>query len=257
MRRDAGGQEPVATGEPHPKEATLHQRILGEIEGRILSGEWPPGHRIPFEVDLAALYGCSRMTVNKVMTRLADAGLIERRKKSGSFVIQPQAQSAVLDIHDIADEVASLNLTHSHSVVSRERRRAGAEDMRRLDLPKSSAVIDVVSLHRAGARPFCLEERIISLANVPDAAQADFAATTAGAWMLNQVPWSMAEHRIRAVGAGPREAGLLGIESGAACLIVERRTWSNAGPLTHVRFTYPGDRHGLIARFTPSGQALS
>ncbi|MGG2473725.1 histidine utilization repressor, partial [Rhizobium sp. BR5] len=31
---------------------TLHQRILSDIEGRIVSGEWPPGHRLPFEVDL-------------------------------------------------------------------------------------------------------------------------------------------------------------------------------------------------------------
>lgn len=84
---------------------TLHQRILTEIEGRIVSGEWPPGHRLPFEVDLADQYHCSRMTVNKVMGQLAKAGLIERRKKSGSFVRQPQIQSAVLQIHDIGAEV--------------------------------------------------------------------------------------------------------------------------------------------------------
>ncbi|WP_411196868.1 GntR family transcriptional regulator, partial [Rhizobium sp.] len=56
------------------KDPTLHQRILSEIEGRIVSGEWPPGHRIPFEVDLATQYDCSRMTVNKVLTQLAKAG---------------------------------------------------------------------------------------------------------------------------------------------------------------------------------------
>ena len=27
---------------------SLHQRIVNDIEGRILSGEWPPGKRIPF-----------------------------------------------------------------------------------------------------------------------------------------------------------------------------------------------------------------
>ncbi len=27
---------------------SLHQRILDDIESRILSGEWLPGHRIPF-----------------------------------------------------------------------------------------------------------------------------------------------------------------------------------------------------------------
>ena len=74
-------------------ELSLHQRIVNDIEGKILSGEWAPGQRIPFELELAALYNCSRMTVNKAMTQLARAGLIERRKKSGSFVTQPHAQS--------------------------------------------------------------------------------------------------------------------------------------------------------------------
>ncbi|MBW8787882.1 MAG: GntR family transcriptional regulator, partial [Rhizobium leguminosarum] len=45
------------------RDPTLHQRILSDIEGRIVSGDWPPGHRIPFEVDLATQYDCSRMTV--------------------------------------------------------------------------------------------------------------------------------------------------------------------------------------------------
>ncbi|MBN9194540.1 MAG: acetate--CoA ligase family protein, partial [Microbacterium sp.] len=62
------------------------------------------------ELDLAEQYGCSRMTVNKALTQLANAGLIERRRKAGSYVAQPRAQSAVLDIHDIRDEVQSLGL---------------------------------------------------------------------------------------------------------------------------------------------------
>lgn len=35
-------------------------------------------------------------------------------------------------------------------------------------------------------------------------------------------------------------------------LVVERRTWNNAGPITFVRLFYPWDSHSLIARFTPS-----
>ena len=70
---------------------SLHPRILAEVEARILSGEWPPGHRIPFEHELTARYGCSRMTVSKALTQLAGAGLIERRRKAGSFVTRPHA----------------------------------------------------------------------------------------------------------------------------------------------------------------------
>ena len=99
---------------------TLHQRIVADIEGQIVSGAWPPGHRIPFELDLAEQYGCSRMTVNKALTQLANAGLIERRRKAGSYVAQPRAQSAVLDIHDIRDEVQSLGLALERIVTAYE-----------------------------------------------------------------------------------------------------------------------------------------
>ncbi len=121
-----------------PKETTLHQRILTDIEGRIVSGEWPPGYRIPFEIELTKQYDCSRMTVNKALSQLVKSGLIERRKKSGSFVIQPQAQSAVLEIHDIKAEVQSLNLAYSYKVAKRIRRKAQAQDRQMLDLQQNS-----------------------------------------------------------------------------------------------------------------------
>lgn len=234
------------------KDATLHQSILSEIEGRIVSGEWPPGHRIPFEVDLATQYGCSRMTVNKVLTQLAKAGLIERRKKSGSFVTQPQAQSAVLEIHDIKAEVQSLNLPYSYRVVAQASRKAKAGDLQLPDVAPGTLLRDIICVHFAGALPFCLEERLINLETVPDAASADFAAMAPGPWLVQQVPWTTAEHKIHASPAGGNAADVLDIPRGTACLVVERRTWSNAGPVTHVRFTYPGDRHTLVARFSPA-----
>ncbi|AVA23440.1 histidine utilization repressor [Rhizobium sp. LEGMi198b] len=234
------------------KEATLHQRILNDIESRIVSGDWPPGHRIPFELALAEQYDCSRMTVNKALTQLARAGLIERRKRSGSFVTQPQAQSAVLEIHDIKSEILSLNLPYSHKIVKRAKRKGRPEDARRLQFAGAVSVLDITCIHYAGRRPFCLEDRVINLDAVPEAAQVDFDALPPGPWLINQVPWSTAEHQIRAIPAEGEAATSLDIAKGTACLVIERRTWSNLGPITHVRLTYPGDRHTLVARFTPS-----
>ncbi|MFT4184337.1 MAG: histidine utilization repressor [Rhizobium sp.] len=234
------------------KEATLHQRILSDIEGRIVSGDWPPGYRIPFELTLAEHYECSRMTVNKALTQLARAGLIERRKRSGSFVTQPRAQSAVLEIHDIKSEVLSLNLPYTHEIVKRSRRKGRSDDARRLEYAGSVSVLEVICVHYAGRQPFCLEDRVINLDAVPEADAVDFAKLPPGPWLLNQVPWSTAEHQIRAISAESDAAAGLDIARGTACLVVERRTWSGLGPITHVRLTYPGDRHSLVARFTPS-----
>jgi GntR family histidine utilization transcriptional repressor len=236
------------------QEATLHHRILGDIERRIVSGEWPPGHRLPFEVDLAAQYGCSRMTANKVLTQLARAGLIERRRKSGSFVAQPVGQAAVLEIHDIETEVRSLKLPYSFRLVKRGERKAKTADRQHMELAPSASVLDLVCIHHAGERPFCLEERLINLTTVPEAAGEDFTKTAPGAWLISRVPWSAAEHRIYALAAGTEAAAALDIGRTAACLAIERRTWGSTGPVTFVRYTYPGDRHALVARFTPGGQ---
>jgi GntR family histidine utilization transcriptional repressor len=237
----------------HEAEAgTLHQRILNDIEGKIVSGEWPVGHRIPFEVDLARAYGCSRMTVNKVLTQLARAGLIERVKKSGSFVSQPHTQSAVLEISDIRKEVESLKLPYAFSVSRAIRRKAQSADRLLLDVPVGAPILEITCVHLAGGKPFCLEQRLINLNSVEGADKADFTKVAPGQWLLSQVPWSSAEHRIHAASASADTAAQLGIEEGTACLVVERRTWSSVSAVTQVRLTYPGDRHALVATFTPS-----
>ena len=87
---------------------SLHQRILSNISEKILSGAWAPGHRIPFEHELTAQYSCSRMTVNKALSELAQADLIERRRRAGTFLRRPQHLSAVLQIADIRAEISAL-----------------------------------------------------------------------------------------------------------------------------------------------------
>src|SRR5258706_16050207 len=77
---------------------TLYKQIRLDIERQILTGEWPPGHRIPFEHQLMARYGCSRMTVSKALSELAQADLIERRGRGGPFLRPPKILSAGLTL---------------------------------------------------------------------------------------------------------------------------------------------------------------
>ncbi len=234
-----------------PASMSLHRRLLEEVEAQILSGAWLPGHRIPSEHELAAHYGCSRMTVNKVLTQLAGTGLIERRRKAGSFVRRPQSQSAVLEIKDIRAEVIGLGMAHRHEIGARAKRRSRQRDRDRLGLVDPGAVLDVACCHFAGERPFCLEDRLINLAAVPDAAAETFAEIAPGAWLVSRVPWTAAEHRIKAVAADAAVARRLAVPPGTACLVVERRTWLADRPVTFVRLTYPGEAHELVARFSP------
>lgn len=242
---DASGAE--AGGE----RVSLHARIAAEVEAAIVSGAWPPGYRLPIETEMAARYGCSRMTVNKAMTQLAAAGLIERRRKSGTHVRLPQAQSAVLAISDIREEVLGLGVAYRYALRKARRRQATAQDLRLLGVKAAGPVLVLECLHFAGTRPFCREERLIDLTTVPSASEQSFADRPPGRWLLERVPWSMAEHTIRAAGADAATAAALLVAPGTACLVVERRTRLEGRPVTFVRLAYPGAAHALTASFRP------
>lgn len=231
---------------------SLHQRILGDIEQRILSGQWPPGHRIPSEHELTDIYQCSRMTVNKVLTQLARANMVERRRKAGSFVLRSQSRSAVLEIQDIRAEVLALGQPYRYELVSIKKRRSLRADMDALELDAAGPVIELRTLHHAGALPFCLEYRLINLAAVPQAASQSFADEPPGAWLVSHVPWTSAEHRIRAGASDADMAALLKVACGTPCLVIQRRTWTGASPVTYVRLAYPGEHHELVAHFSPT-----
>jgi GntR family histidine utilization transcriptional repressor len=234
-----------------PAIPSLHERILGEIEGRIVSGEWAPGARIPFEHELSAHYQCSRMTVNKALSELAKAGLIERRRKAGSFVMRAPSRSAILEIPDIKSEVEALGAAYRFEILTRRRRLASPADAGRLEGVGANPIVDLTCRHWAGKRPFCIEERLINLSATPEAAEEEFVEAAPGSWLLARAPWTRAEHRIRARSADVRRATLLNIAAGAACLTIERRTWSGDAAITYVRLTYPGEAHELVARFSP------
>jgi len=231
---------------------SLHQRILTDIQTLILSGEWPPGQKIPVEHELMKQYKCSRMTVSKVLTQLANARMIERRRKLGSFVSRPHSQSAVLTIPDIKAEVAALDQPYSFEVLSRARRRSTREDKTLLGSEKSLPVLELECLHMAGTQPFCFEQRLINLEAVPQVAKETFEKEPPGTWLLHSVPWSLAEHRIRAVEANAETAAALKIRPKSPVLTIERTTRSaESAAITFVRLAYPGELHELVASFAP------
>jgi DNA-binding transcriptional MocR family regulator len=62
-----------------------YRRIADDVRRRVETGEWPPGTRIPAEVDLQAEYGCARATVRRAIFLLRDEGLVQARPL-GQFV---------------------------------------------------------------------------------------------------------------------------------------------------------------------------
>lgn len=233
---------------------TLHTRIIEDIRSKIVEGHWKPGHQLAKETELAARYGVARMTMNKVLTQLAQEGYVTRRKRSGTFVAQARVQSAVLEINNIGEEVAALGHSYSWTLLNSERRRMSQADLRALGVRRKvveEEVLYLQGIHFAGNNPFCLETRAINLDVVPTALQMNFSKDVPGSWLLNTMPWSTARHQIRAVNASGRDAQLLDLPTGAACLEILRKTEIGTNWVTYARLLYPGEAHQLIAEFEP------
>jgi GntR family histidine utilization transcriptional repressor len=230
---------------------SIEARIRGEIEARIRSGEWTPGTRVPTEHELMARHGCARATANKALARLAAEGLIERRRRAGSFVAAPPVRTPVVGVPDIAALFADRGETYRWELltVNLHRRAPPGFPVR----GTGSGWLVLTGVHHAGAAPFGWEERWLDLAAAPGAAQADFAATAPGSWLLANIPWTDARHRIAAVGASAEAAGRLAIAPGAPCLQVERWTWRGKAPVTFARQIFPGSQYQLVEDFTPHG----
>ncbi|MDJ0932868.1 GntR family transcriptional regulator [Breoghania sp.] len=205
----------------------LHKRIRSDLEEHILSGDWPPGHRIPYGHELMEQYGCARMTVNRAISTLVQAGLVERRRRAGTFVAQPAMESAILAIPNLPEEIKSQGKKYRYERRSREERLPTAADAKAFQVETGFPIIEVTSRHFADEIPFVSEIRIINIAAVPKA-----------------------EHNISAITPNRQVARELEIPRSMACLCLERRTWRNG-----VRPS-PSCTRPVAATFTTSPPAL-
>ncbi len=64
-------------------------RVIAELERRILDGTLQPGERLPTETELCEMLGVSRSVVRDAMRTLSARGLISIRQGHGTTVTQP------------------------------------------------------------------------------------------------------------------------------------------------------------------------
>ena len=217
------------------------QSIQDEVLRRIHAREWSPGTVIPNEADLAQEFGCARATVNRALRALADAGILERRRKAGTRVALHPVSRATVDIPVIRQEITARGHTYTYQRLSRTVTRPPLAIAHRLCTAAPCDGLHVTALHLADGTPFVLEDRWINLATAPSAATQDFDTLSANEWLLSTIPYTHGDIRFSAEAATPQEAALLHTTPGAPVFVVERITWDHARTITTARLCYaPG-----------------
>ena len=63
-----------------------HANVFATLRREIQAGHWKPGARLPSEAELVERFGVSRITIGRAVRDLQQAGLVERRAGSGTFI---------------------------------------------------------------------------------------------------------------------------------------------------------------------------
>lgn len=233
---------------------TLHQRIFNDIQTAILDGTWPPGHRIPFETELSQQYQCSRMTVSKALSALAERGMIIRRRRAGTFVATPLNRT-VMEIQDIGTRDLLTTQVQSYKILTNAVSELTEEEARAMGESGGAAIKRIQCLHSIDHEPYALENRIIMLDIVPQARDESFDTLSPGQWMISQMPWSEAKHVIQALSADAQMARLLETKRNAACLKLIRQTFLIQSTINYTEIIYVGDRYQFSGSFISGGQS--
>lgn len=234
-----------------------YQQLKDLIIGRISSGELQPDDRVPSENELVESMSVSRMTANRALRELNDEGYVERVAGRGTFVSDYRSQSHLLEVHNIADEIALRGHTYSSNVIRQSLQHARGEVAKALHVTQGTEVFHLLLVHLENGTPVQLEDRHVVASFAPDCMQQDFETVTPSAYLTSVAPLQEAEQAVRASMPNGAVRKHLGTGEGEPCLVVMRRTWSRGRPVTFARLHHPGSRYELTGHYTPPGTPRS
>lgn len=214
------------------------QSIHAEILRRISERHWQPGEQLPKDVELAAEFGCSRSTINRAMRALADAGLLERRRKAGTRVALNPVRKATLDIPVVRLDIEGRGGVYLHRLLGHEITPAPLLVTSKLGLAAGTKMLHLPALHFSDGTPYMAEDRWVNHTAFPAILEVDFESISANEWLVQNAPLTTGDITFCATNASCEEAEVLQAKPGDALFTIERSTWAGGVAVTNVRLVY-------------------
>ena len=123
----------------------LYIQIANVLRERIARGDWQLGTSIPSEVELAATFGVTRLTLRHATDRLVSEGLLRRRRGKAAEVVgtvrrDVRARRLTGSLHE---DYKGLGSTMRFKVVDRTFEKAGPEVASKLQLAGPEEVLHI------------------------------------------------------------------------------------------------------------------
>lgn len=228
-----------------PAYLTIKQYVLARIQ----DGTWKQGEAIPGEEALAREFSVSRMTVNRAIRELSDEKIVERVQGSGTFVAQQKYQATLVEIRNIADEIAARGHRHRSELQLLERARAGDVLARRFGLKTGSTLFHSVVVHFENDQPIQVEDRYVNPQAAPDYLAQDFTTQTPNAYLMRVAPLHGVSFEIEACEAPRHIAELLQMRASDPCLVLHRQTRSQGVVASAASMWHPASRYRFTGSF--------
>lgn len=228
----------------------LYLQIKQFIDDKIESGQWPVGHQITTELELTKQFQVSRMTVNKAIRDLVSEGKLQRKPRLGTFVCAPEekAESPLLDIRNIAEEVTQRGKSYSSKVVKQLSMSADESIATKLGVMLNTPIFYSEIIHFEDKTPIQLEIRWVNAAYAPNYLQQDFTQITPNQYLSQNCPLSAIEHTVEAIVADAHVRSSLALTANEPCLLLNRRTWSQDKLVSSALLYHPGSKYKLSSK---------
>jgi GntR family histidine utilization transcriptional repressor len=240
------GPAAVSQNGPTPRYRRVKEFIVKHIE----AGDWRAGDQVPSESALVKQLKVSRMTVNRALRELTHEGLIVRVQGTGTFVAEKRPIFNLVELRNIAEEIAERGQRHTARVELLQVERATADMARELGLNPQAGIYHSVLVHMADGIPLQVEDRFVNPAMAPGYLDADFTAQTPNEFLMRSAPATEVEHIVEAAMADARIRKLLKIAASEPCLRLRRRTWAGSQIVSAAVLWYPGHAHRFTTRFS-------
>jgi GntR family transcriptional regulator len=226
----------------------LYQQLYEQLEGRIRSGQWKPGDRIPPESELITQYEVSRITVRKVLDMLVAEGLLVRERGRGSFVASPKLEQGMTTIVSFTDDMRQRGFSPGTRIIFMGLVPAPRAIADALSVPEGEELARIDRLRLADEQPMCVEESFLIHRHLPGILEHDLVNDSLREIKHREygIRWSRARQTIQAVPAAPEIARLLSVKTGAPLLFFDRVTFSQDNvAMEYLRIYYRADRYIL------------
>ncbi|MCL6625565.1 MAG: GntR family transcriptional regulator [Alicyclobacillus shizuokensis] len=222
-----------------------YYKIKMSLLGKISSGEWPIGTRIPSELELSELYQTSRPTVRQAIMSLVHEGYLERVRGRGTFVKRPLITKNAEIFSTFAEDMAKEGIPHASLTVSKTTVHATEGLAAELGITEGDRVYEIVRIRIGSGERLVLRMSYIAEAMCPGLIEEDLDAKPLYEIIrrrTNVFP-AAAVQKFRAIVASHTEATLLQIPVGSPLLEWKGIVYdSRETPVEKVRALYRGDK---------------